>query len=150
MTQEFTPKPDSADKLYPEAESSSEQMGKVAEAVATYAVRTVPKWRPPALTIAGVVTDDEAWAFVKANNLWPYLEMAIRLVREKFVDVREIKLSYEPDQEIPRFNCIAINVKAGGTVDELFEQDKKYIRAFVQAVPPERRHQITLFLSVVA
>ncbi len=149
MSQEIL-KPDSTPKPYSETEASSQQISKVAEVVATYAVRSTPMPKTLVRTIAGLAADDEVWAFVKANNLWPHLEMAIRLVRDKFVDVREIKLSYEPDPEIPKFNCIAINIKARGTVDELFEQDKKYIRAFVQAVPPECRHQITLFLSVIA
>jgi hypothetical protein len=133
---------------YPDADSS-EQIGKVSEiASAAYAVRTDAKWIPPAQTIAGLAADDEVWTFVKANDLLSHLETAIQLVRQTFFDVREMRLSYEPDPELPKFNSIVIWAKAPGTVEELFEQEKKYTREFVEAVPPDRRHQIGLFLGV--
>ncbi len=148
MSQEISSKPDSTHKPYPEAESSSEQIGKVAEGVATYEVLSKPQWKAPLPTIAGLVADDEVWSFVKANDLLPHLETAIRLAQEKFFDVLKIWLSYEPDPELPKFNSIVIWVKVRGTVEELFEQEKKYIRAFNEAIPPDYRHQIGLLLGV--
>ena len=137
-----TPKP------YPEADSS-QQAGKVSETASTaYATRTDAKWKPPARTIAGLAADDEVWAFVRANDLLPHLETAIQLVRKTFFDVREMRLSYELDPEIPKFNSIVIWVKAHGTVENLFEQEKKYVRAFNEAALPELRHQIGLFIGV--
>lgn len=134
-------------KPYPEVESTS--TGKVAEtAVATYTVHPTPKLKMPARTIAGLSADDEVWAFVKTHHLLPHLETAIRLVRETFLDVREIWLSYEPDPEIPKFHSIGIWVKARGAVEAVFEEEKKYIRAFNEAIPFEYRHQISLLLSV--
>jgi hypothetical protein len=139
---------DSAPKPYPEMESTP--TGKVAEAAAaTYAVRTTPKPKMPARTIAGLAADDEVWTFVKANNLLPHLETAIRLARKTFVDVREMRLSYEPDPEIPKFNSIVIWVKARGTVEDVFAQDQNYTRVFVEEIPLEKRHQINLLVSVV-
>jgi len=138
-----TPKP------YPEADSP-EQIGKVSEtASAAYAVRTDAKWRPPAQTIAGLAADDEVWSFVKANDLLPHLETAIQLVRKNLAPVDEMRLSYELDPELPSFNSVVIWAKARGAVEEVFEQEKKYIREFVDAVPPDYRRQIGLFLGVV-
>jgi hypothetical protein len=150
MSQETLQNSDSAAKPYPEAESAAAgQTDKVAEGVATYAVPAKQKLRTPARAIAGLAADDEVWAFVRANDLLPHLETAIRLVGESFIDVREIKLSYEPDPEIPKFNSVAINVKVRGTVEELFEQYKNYVRAFIRAVSNEHSHQIDLLLSVI-
>jgi hypothetical protein len=39
-------------------------------------------------------------------------------------------------------------VKARGTVENLFEQEKKYVRAFNENIPPDFRHQIGLLLGV--
>ncbi|MDZ7292052.1 MAG: hypothetical protein ONB44_05845 [candidate division KSB1 bacterium] len=140
--------PDSASKPYPETESSSWEISKVAEAVATYAASATPKLKTPVRTIAGLAADDEVWSFVQANDLLPHLEMAIRLARKTFIDIRQIWLSYEPDPELPKFNSIVIWVKAHGTVEKVFAQDQNYTSEFVEAVPREKRHQITLLVSV--
>jgi len=59
-----------------------------------------------------------------------------------------MRLSYEPDPELPFFNSVAINVKARGTVEQVFEQEQNYTSAFVDAIPPEKRHQISLLVSI--
>lgn len=146
MAEKKSSKSTSAAKPYPEA--AHKPAGKVAEAVATYIVRSTPKLRTPARTIAGLVADDEARAFVKANDLRSHLETAIRLAWETFFEVRGMRLSYEPDPELPFFNSVAINVKARGTVEQVFEQEQNYTSAFVDAIPPEKRHQISLLVSI--
>jgi hypothetical protein len=148
MAEKKSSKSKSAAKPYPEA--ANQPAGKVAEAAATHGVRATPKLKipAPARTIAGLVADDEVWTFVKANDLLPHLETAIRLTRETFIDIRKIWLSYEPDPELPQFNSIVIWVKAHGTVENLFEQEKKYVRAFNESIPPDFRHQIGLLLGV--
>ncbi|MGH7451476.1 MAG: hypothetical protein ACRENG_09045, partial [bacterium] len=83
MAEKKTSKSKSAAKPYPEA--ANQPARKVAEAVATYIVRSTPKPRAAARTIAGLTVDGEVWAFVKANNLLPHLETAIRLARETFI-----------------------------------------------------------------
>ncbi len=148
MTEKNSPNHDSIPKPYPEAESSSEQVGKVAEGVATYVVRSTPKPRVAARTIAGFPASDEVWAFVKANNLLPSLEAAIRLVKETFFTLKEIKLAYEPDPELPFFNAVVIYAKAVGTVETLFEQETKYVRAFGRNIPFEDSHKIVMLLGV--
>jgi len=149
MNQKNSQNSNSTPKPYPEGNSSSQQIGKVSEtATAAYAVRTDAKWRPPARTIAGLSADDEVWAFVKANDLLPHLETAIQLARKSFLDVREMWLSYEPDPELPKFNSVVIWAKARGMVEELFEQEKKYIRAFNSVVPYESSYKIALLVSV--
>ncbi|MGH7451473.1 MAG: hypothetical protein ACRENG_09030 [bacterium] len=147
MSQEFTPKPDSVDKPYPETESTTPaHTSRVAEALATYAVRSTSIPRTLVRTIAGLAADDMVWDFVNANNLLPYLEAAIRLARESFQKVSEIKLSFAPDPEIPSFASVAIKVKASGTVDQLVEQNRKYVSSFIQTVPSEHHEQIDLLL----
>lgn len=137
-----TPKP------YPEA-NPSEQIGKVSEtASVAYATRAETKWKTPARTIAGLAADDEVWAFVRANDLLPHLETAVQLARKTFADLREIKLSYAPDPELPFFNCVTIDAKAKGTVEDVFAQDQNYTRVFVETIPSEKCHQITLLVSV--
>ncbi len=148
MAEKKSSKSKSAAKPYPA--SAPQPAEKVAEAVVAYGVRANPKPRisAPARTIAGLAADDEVWTFAKANNLLPHLETAIRLARQKFIDIREMWLSYEPDPELPKFNSIVIWVKGRGTVENLFEQEKKYIRAFNESIPPDFRHQIGLLLGV--
>jgi len=145
MSQENSTK---AHKPYPEADSS-QQIGKVSEIASTaYAVRTDTKWKPSARTIAGLSADDDVWAFVKNNNLLSSLEIAIRLVRETFSTLQDIKLAYEPDPELSFFNAIVIYAKAVGTVAALFEQETKYVRAFGRNIPYEDSHKIVMLLGV--
>ncbi|MCI0694934.1 hypothetical protein L0337_23360 [candidate division KSB1 bacterium] len=150
MSQDTSAKPDSTAKPYPETESSSEQVGKIAEGVATYAVRATPKSRTPARTIVGLVADDEVWAFIKANNLLPSLETAIGLAQKAFPGLSGMTLSYEADPEIPQFASVAIKIQAAGKIDDLVEQNKNYVRSFIQSVPAKHHHQIDLLLVGVA
>jgi hypothetical protein len=101
MAEKKSSKSKSAARPYPEA--ANQPAGKVAEAVATYTVRSTPKPRVVARTIAELAADGEVWAFVKANNLLSHLKTALRLARETFADVRELRLTYEPDPENPFF-----------------------------------------------
>jgi hypothetical protein len=138
-----TPKP------YPEADSSL-QTGKVAETASTaYATRTdTIKWRPSTRTIVGLAADDEVWAFVKANNLLPSLETAIRLVREIFPNLQEMKLAYEQDPELSFLDAVVVYAKAVGTVESLFDQETRYVRAFGRNIPYEDSHKIVMLLGV--
>lgn len=146
MAEKKSSKSKSAAKPYPEA--AHQPAGKVAEGVATYGVRVAPKPRAAARTIAGLKAEQEVWTFVKANNLLPSLETAIRLVRETFPTLQEIRLAYEPDPELPFFNAIVIYAKAAGTVETLFEQETKYVRVFGRNIPYEDSHKIVMLLSV--
>ncbi len=148
MADKKSSKSKSADKPYPEAESSSPQAGKVAEGVATYAAYATPMPKTPARTIAGLAADNDVWSFVTANNLLPYLETAIGLVRETFSTLREIKLAYEPDPELAFFNAVVIYVKASGAVEELFEQENGYVRSYIRYIPLEHSQKIVMLLGV--
>lgn len=147
MAEKKSSKSKSAVKPYPEARHTP--AGKVAEAVSTYIVRSTPKPRTPARTIAGHVSEDEVWTFVKANDLLPHLETAISLAQKAFLKLKEIKLSFAPDPEIPDFSSIAIKIKAAGSIEELVEQNKTYVRFFIQSVPSEHHRQIDLLLVEV-
>lgn len=134
----------------PYREAAKQPAGKVAEGVATYTALSTPKPRVTARTIAGLAADDEVWAFVKANNLLVHLETAIRLARETLPTLREMKLAYEPDPESSFFNAVVIYVKAVGTVEELFEQENRYISAYGRYIPRELSQKMVMLLSDVA
>jgi len=148
MNQKKSQNSNSTPQPYPEADSS-QPIGKVSEtAVTAYAARTDAKWKPPARTIAGLAADEEVWSFVRTNDLLPHLETAIQLTRKTFPTLRELKLAYEPDPELPFFNAVVVYAKATGTVEALFEQETSYVRSFVRDIPHEQSHKIVMLLSV--
>jgi len=142
-----TPKP------YPVLESvPATQPNKVAEAVAApYLTRTEIErgtfYRQPVPRfIAGLPVADEVWRLAKEKKLVPHIETAVRLARESFKDIQEIKLTYSPDPEIPHWEMIAIDLYAAGTMDELLQADAKYRRAFTTTIPDEAQFNICLLL----
>jgi hypothetical protein len=139
-------------KPYPEQETApATQPDKVAEAVSPYIARTetkrsVPlkKVEPP--RVAGLPASEEVWRFAQENALVPHLETAVRLVRESFKEIRNIKLEYEIDYEIPHWNSINIHLDVAGTMEELLRADEKYRRAFTTTIPDEHQFKICLLL----
>ncbi|MGH7596706.1 MAG: hypothetical protein ACREOI_10160 [bacterium] len=107
-------------KPYPEQETPpAPQSDKIAEVVSPYTARTEMKRgvtptrvMPP--VIAGLPASEEVWRFAQENALVPHLETAIRLVREAFKEIREIKLSYAPDPEIPHWEAVVIDLHVTG------------------------------------
>lgn len=142
-------------KPYPEQEIPlAAQSDQVAEAVSPYIVRTearrdVPlkKAEPP--RIAGLPAFEEVWRFAQENALAPHVETAVRLVRESFKEIREIKLSYVPDPEIPHWEAIVIDLYVTGSVDKLLRSDQNYRRAFIAAIPKEQQVKINLLVWIV-
>jgi hypothetical protein len=141
-------------KPYPEQETTpATQSDKVAEALSPYIARTetrrsasLKKVEPPA--IAGLPASDEVWRFAQENVLVPHVETAVRLVRESFKGIQEIKLSYLPDPEIPYWESIVIDLYVIGDLDELQDAYTHYTRAFIKAVPNEDRRKINLLLWI--
>jgi hypothetical protein len=92
-------------KPYPGQETSpAKQSGKVAEAVPPYIPhsereRAPLRHQPELRYIAGLPASDEVWRFAQDNALVPHVETAVRLAREHFKEIREIKLTYSPDPE---------------------------------------------------
>ncbi|MDZ7360694.1 MAG: hypothetical protein ONB46_08205 [candidate division KSB1 bacterium] len=144
-----TPKP------YPEQEASpANQPDKIAEAVSPYITRSETEratlHRKPRLRyIAGLPASDEVWRFAQENALVPHVETAVRLARETFKEIREIKLTYSPDPEIPHWETIALDIYVSGTIDELLETDAKYRRAFTTTIPDAKQFNICTLLHVV-
>ncbi|MGH7455637.1 MAG: hypothetical protein ACRENG_30055 [bacterium] len=142
-------------KSYPEQETApATQPDKVAEALSPYIARTetrrsayLKKVEPPA--IAGLPASEEVWRFVQENALVSHIETTVRLVRESFKAIREIKLSYAPDPEIPHWESIVIDLYVTGSVDELLLSDQNYRRAFIAAVPNEKQVKINLLIWVL-
>jgi len=139
----------STPKKYPEADSVPPEQSQVAEPVAGYVIL------PPAATatlaaksrrIAGLETSDEVWEFAQKHRLAPHLETTVRLANELFHDIRKTYLTFEPDPEIPSLDGIAVNVKVGGTLDELIRQDSVFGFRFAQEIPNDVSGKISLLV----
>jgi len=137
-------------KKYPESKPNPVEQSKVAEPAASYAPLVTTRATKPHIKsrrIAGLDAADEVWNFAQKHQLVPHLETAVRLVKKSFRDIRKIYLTFEPDPEIPSLDGIAINIKAGGTLDELVKQDQVFALRFVKALPNEPRSKISLFVG---
>jgi len=137
-------------KPYPEPQSVPPEQSQVAEPVASYAIS------PSAATatlaaksrcIAGLEASDEVWEFAQKHRLAPHLETAVRLVKNTFHDIQRMYLTFEPDPEIQNLDGIAINIKAGGTLKKLVQQDQTFAQRFVQELPGDIRSKISLFVG---
>jgi len=144
MSQETSAKPDSAAKPYTEAESS-EQAGKVAEGVATYAYTPFKKHVSLQPQIAGIAVSDEVWRFAAAHELIPCLETAERLIRELFPKVLGIRFTYEIDPEIENESYIVIRAKVQGKFEELLRADWAYTKKITRLVPISKLPLFSLF-----
>lgn len=140
-----TPKP------YPEVDSASAALpDKVAETVAApYLMRTelergISSRQSAPRFIAGLPASDEVWKLAKEKELVPHLEIAVHLAHDHFKEIREIKLTYLPDPELPQWETIAVNLYVGGTMDELLQADQKYTRAFTTMIPYEKQFHICM------
>ncbi len=118
------------------------QPDKVTEAVSPYITRTetkrsVPlkKAEPP--RIAGLPASNEVWRFAQENTLVPHIETAVRLAREHFKGIRDIRLDHMVDPEIPNREILEIHLYVTGLMEELLQADQNYIRAFNTAIPNE-------------
>lgn len=144
MNQEIS-KPDSIPKPYPESESSSEQVGKVAEGVATYTYTPLKKAASVQHQIAGIAVSEEVWRFAAANELIPCLETAERLIRELFPKVLGIRFTYEIDPEIDKESYIVIRAKVQGEFEELLQADWAYTKRITRLVPINKLPLFSLF-----
>ncbi len=131
-----TPKP------YPELETTPDQPNKVAEALSPYIARTETRRdvaptrvKPP--VIAGLPASEEVWRFAQENALVPHVETAVRLARESFKEIRNIRLDYMVDPEIPNRAVLEIHLHVTGFMEELLQSDQNYIRAINIAIPDE-------------
>jgi hypothetical protein len=138
MTEKNYPNLDAISKPYPETEPSSQQIGKAAEGVATYAYTPLKKAACVQHQIAGVSVSDDVWRFATANDLIPHLEIAVRILFESFHEISKVRFAYEIDPEIENESWIAIRAKVDGTFEELLHDDLAYTRAIVRAVPIDK------------
>jgi hypothetical protein len=135
-------------KPYPKQETGpATQPDKVAEALSPYIARTetkrsvsLKKVEPP--RIAGLPASDEVWRFAQENALMPHVETAVRLARENFKKIRDIRLDYMVDPEIPNRADLVINLYVTGTFDELIQADNNYIRAINTSIPDEANEKM--------
>jgi hypothetical protein len=130
-------------KPYPEQETApATQSDKVAEAVSPYIARTetrhsVPPKKVELPRIAGLPASEEVWRFAQENALAPHVETAVRLAREHFKIIRDIRLDHVVDPEIPNRADLVINLYVTGTFDELIQADNNYIRAINTFIPDQ-------------
>jgi hypothetical protein len=140
-------------KSYPDQDTAPEQPNKAAESLSPYIARTETKGSAPLkkaepARIAGLPASDQVWRFAQENALVPHVETAVRLVRELFKEIREIRLSHAPDPEIPGWESIVIDLVITGDLDALQDAYTHYTRAFINAVPNDARRKINLLLWI--
>jgi len=132
-----TPKP------YPEQETTpANQPNKVGEAVSPYLTRSETEQatlhrKPEPRYIAGLPASDEVWRFAQENALVPHVGTAVRLARETFKEIRNIRFDYMSDPEIPNREILEIHLYVTGLFEELLQADQNYIRAINTAIPDE-------------
>ncbi len=149
MSRETSTKPDSVAKPYPDAESSSEQAGKVAEGVATYTCAPLKKTAAVQHQIAGIAVSDEVWRFAVANEIVSHLETAARLARESFRKVIDVRFTHDIDQETENDSWITLRAKVQGALEELVREHWIYMEAIVRAVPINKLPFISLSPEVI-
>ena len=139
----------STPKKYPEANPTPPEQSQVAESVASYVISPSAATATRAAKtrrIAGLEAPDEVWAFAQKHRLVPHLETTVRLANELFHDIRKTYLTFEPDPEIPSLDGIAVNIKVGGTLDELIQQDSVFGFRFAQEIPNDVSGKISLLV----
>jgi len=151
MSQKNSLQSDAVHKSYPEADSSSESAGIVAEGVATYAYTPLKKTAFLSLQhqIAGIPASEEVWRFIVANELSHHLEAAVRVVREAFHKTGKMRFTYQIDPEIENEACVIIHAEVSGTLEELVREDWAYTKAIVRTLPMDKLPLIHLFPIVV-
>jgi len=135
-------------KKYPESKPAPVEHSKVAEPAASYAPLVTTRATKPNIKsrrIAGLEASDDVLNFAQKHRLMPHLETAVWLVKESFHDIRNTYLTFEPDPEIPSLDGIAVNVKVGGTLDELLQQHDACLRRFIKEIPSEVQDKIGYF-----
>ena len=166
MKQKIKGTPARKSSRYPAGDETIHQLpNKVSEAPAAYGLLTkAPKVEAPKILKpyssrlaktqqrlpsvskknSGVEMPDAVWQFAQKNTLFPHLETALRLVRECFPSVKNIKLAYELDWEVEDENWIAINIQVSGKADQVLEQYLFFNRQMIQQIPPEKSEKILL------
>jgi hypothetical protein len=130
-------------KPYPEHETApATQSDKVSEAVSPYIAHaetrrgvTPTSIKLPA--IAGLPVSEEAWRFAQENALAPHIETAVRLAREHFKEIRDIRLDHMVDPEIPNREILEIHLYVTGLMEELLQADQNYFHAINTFIPDE-------------
>ncbi len=141
MAKQTTPKP------YRTAEETKGP-SRIAEPLAVYApARAAATRAPRRITerrIAGLAASPEVWQFALTHELIPHLEVAVRLVRECFSTVSEIRLLHQIDWEEENSSWIVIEMNILGSPQVILEQYNRFTRQMVKQVPPAQGEKIVL------
>jgi len=125
-----------------------ESPSRVAEPVAVYSTAKQSSLaRPRRITerrIAGLIASDEVWRFAVAHDLIPHLATAVRLVRECFPTVSEIRLLHQIDWDSENDSWIVLDIKITGTHKTILEQHNNFTVQMVKLVPPNKGDKIVL------
>jgi len=142
------PTKQAAPRPYRYAAKKSASSSRIAEPVAVYsAARPSAIKQPRRITerrIAGLVASEEVWRFAAAHDLTPHLETAVRLVRECFLAVSEIRLLHQVDWDSENNSWVVVDIKITGTQDAIIEQYDRFTRQMVRQLPPEKGEKIVL------
>ena len=150
MTKKTSPAKQAAPRSYRTAEEMSAP-SRIAEPVAVYSTTKAYAARTPRRIverrIAGLVASEEVWRFAIAHDLIPHLETAVRLVRECFPTVHDIKLLYELDRDVEDRSWIAIalgDIETVGTQEAILKRYDRFTLEMVRQVPPNKGEKILL------
>ncbi len=147
MSQEVSSNP--TPKPYPEADSSSQEDGKVTEGLATSGYTAVKKSIARPHLIAGVAVTDEVWRFAATNELHTHLEIAVQIVRQSFQKTAEMSFTYDLDPEIENESYITMHAKLQGTLEDLVKEHQAYMKAIVRAIPANKLPLISFAPEVI-
>ncbi len=135
-------------KEYPEAKPPESE--KISDSLATYtATPSTKSWKPAVLPhrIGGLEASDEVWLFAQKHELLSPLEQTIRITRESFHDLGSLRLTFDPDLEIPSLDGIGIRAKLGSEdLEEWERQYRVFQERFLREVPRDSQDKICLLL----
>ena len=138
-------------KEYAEATPSSSS--KVSDSLATYtATPSTKSWKHsiPPHRIGGLEASDEVWQFAQKHQLIIPLEQTIRITRESFHDLGSLRLTFDPDPEIPNLDGIGVRAKLKSEdLEEWERQYRVFQERFLREVPHDSQDKICLFLGSV-
>ena len=85
----------------------------------------------------------ETTNFCKKRGIFEYLKVAINIIRESFISVRQLSLFPEQDPETGE-KWLLIDIAVDGTTEEVLEAYDRYIDQWVSVSPESIREGIKL------
>ena len=91
--------------------------------------------------------DADALDFAQQHNLVEYLNIAIQLAIRHFAPIEPVWVEFMIDPEAD-WDKLVLNVVVVGTVECVTEHYNAYVDDFIDAIPPNPRHYISLTTDI--